>query len=211
MSPASSTRERIVEAAMDLFVRQGYERTGLAQIAKVAEAKPGSIYHFFPTKEDLLKATLEKRLVDCFPIVMAHVWKRVDDPLERIFGVLDGYRQMLLMTEYEHGCPIGNLVLEVAESLPGTRPLLAANFDNWKSFIAECFENARDRLPEDSDPNQLATFVLTTMEGAVMLARTYRNLDAWDAAIAMLRDYVDRLVADGRGWDVSHANRSNSN
>src|ERR1051325_34413 len=55
-----ATRERIVEAARELFFKQGYTATGVAQILKVADANSGSLYHFFPSKDDLLVAVLEK-------------------------------------------------------------------------------------------------------------------------------------------------------
>jgi len=194
------TRERLVEAAMELFAYQGYERTGLAQVARKAGANPGSLYYFFPTKEDLLAATLEARKELLYPEVLAPIWERVSDPIERVFGLLDGYRRMLAMTEFDHGCPIGNLVLELASSHPKIRALLEQNFDGWLAAVRACFEKARDRLPEDVEPERLATFVLTTMEGAVMLARTYRDFRAYDAAVVTLRDYVDRLVADARAW-----------
>jgi AcrR family transcriptional regulator len=42
--PSSDTRERLIEAAMELFVYQGYGATGLAQIARKAGARPGSLY-----------------------------------------------------------------------------------------------------------------------------------------------------------------------
>ncbi|MBK8180799.1 MAG: hypothetical protein IPK67_18280 [Planctomycetes bacterium] len=54
----------------------------------------------------------------------------------------------------------------------------------------------------------MAVFVLTTMEGAVMLARTYRNFEAYDAAIVQLRDYVERLLAEGRS--LSQPNRKHA-
>jgi AcrR family transcriptional regulator len=200
MTAGSDTRQRIVDAAMELFAYQGYERTGLSQIARKAEAKPGSLYHFFPTKEDLLGAVLEERKRLLWPIVLDPIWSRVDDPLERVFGLLDGYRRMLLITEFAHGCPIGNLALELAESHPNSRRLLAENFDNWLRAVEQCFVDARERLPEDADPKQLALFVLTTMEGAVMLARTYRSLDSYDAAIGALRDYIGRMVEGEREW-----------
>jgi AcrR family transcriptional regulator len=197
-------RARIIEAAMELFVFEGYERTGLARIAKKARVLPGSLYHFFPTKEDLLRATLEARLQLLWPEVLEPIWSRIDDPIERVFGLLDGYRKMLTITEFRHGCPIGNLVLEVGETLPKIRELLAANFDNWQKAIADCFRDARERLPENSDPAQLARFALTTMEGAVMLARTYRNMEAFDQAVASFRDYVERLLDEARRWNVEH-------
>jgi AcrR family transcriptional regulator len=194
------TRDRLIEAAMELFVFQGYERTGLAQVARKAGANPGSLYYFFPTKEDLLAATLERRKERLHPEVLAPIWERVSDPIERVFGLLAGYRQMLAVTEFDHGCPIGNLVLELANSHPNVRRLLAENFENWLGAVQSCFEDARERLPERADPRALAVFVLTTMEGAVMLARTYRNFEAYDAAVVTLRDHVERLLAEGRAW-----------
>ncbi|TAH35056.1 MAG: TetR/AcrR family transcriptional regulator [Planctomycetota bacterium] len=205
------TRERLIQAAMELFVFQGYGNTGLAQIARRAGAQPGSLYYFFPTKEDLLCATLEKRKELLYPEVLAAIWERIDDPLERVFGLLAGYRRMLEMTEFRHGCPIGNLVIEVGETHPHARALLAENFDGWLDAVTGCFAAASHRLPEHTDPRALAVFVLTTMEGAVMLARTYRNFEAYDAAVVHLRDYVERLLRAGTNageapLEIPHAN-----
>ena len=50
----SDTRERLIEAARDLFLKQGYASTGIAQILEAADAGSGSLYYFFPTKEDLV-------------------------------------------------------------------------------------------------------------------------------------------------------------
>lgn len=203
----TTTRERLIDAAMELFAFQGYGNTGLAQIARHAGVLPGSLYHFFPTKEDLLVATLDERLSLLEPIVLAPVWARIDDPIERVFGLLDGYRQMLELTDFAHGCPIGNLVIELAESHPSVRPRLAANFDNWLDAIEGCFRDAAHRLPESADHRALATFVLITMEGAVMLARTYRDFSAYDAAVSVLRDYFERLVAAGTAGETPERRR----
>jgi AcrR family transcriptional regulator len=194
------TRDRLILAAMELFTLQGYARTGLAQIARRAEANPGSLYYFFPSKEDLLAATLEKRKQLLFPEVLAPIWERVTDPIERVFALLAGYRQMLTLTEFDHGCPIGNLVIELANSHPAVRRLLVDNFEGWLAAVQACFEEARERLPAGADPRALAVFVLTTMEGAVMLARSYRDFEAYDAAVVTLRDYVERLLAAGGEW-----------
>jgi AcrR family transcriptional regulator len=202
---APETRERLLEAAMELFTLLGYERTGLAQIARRASANPGSLYYFFPTKEDLLAATLERRKSLLQPEVLAPIWERVSDPIERVFGLLAGYRQMLIATQFDHGCPIGNLVIEVGNTHPNIRRLLAENFENWLDAVKRCFDEARERLPAGTDTRALAVFVLTTMEGAVMLARTYRDFEAYDAAIVTLRDYLERLLAEGARWNPGAA------
>lgn len=197
------TRDRIIEAAMELFTLQGYAATGLAQIAKHAGCNPGSVYYFFPTKEEILAATLEKRKELLGPEVLDPIWEGISDPLERIFALLGGYRRMLQMTEFAHGCPIGNLVIEVAETNRHARALLCENFDGWLVAVERCLEAAIEagRLPGECDAKTLAIFVLTTMEGAVMLARAYRDFRAYDAAVTALRDYIGRLERAATGWE----------
>lgn len=196
----SDTRARLVEAARELFLQQGYGATGVAQILNAADANSGSLYYFFPTKEDLLHAVLEKYKEMLYPMVMQPVFARVTDPIERVFGVLDGYRQMLIITQCGVGCPIGNLALEVADSLPAARELVAENFVGWRDAIKLCVDAAADRLPEGTDPERVAWFVLTTMEGGVMLSRTFRSLEPFDCVVTSLRDYFERLLADGTSW-----------
>jgi TetR/AcrR family transcriptional regulator, transcriptional repressor for nem operon len=198
----SPTRDRLVEAARTLFWEHGYTGTGIAQILKEADAGSGSLYYFFPTKEDLLLAVLEWYRENLGPAVVEPVIARVSDPIERIFGILDGYRQGLLATGFSRGCPIGNLALELADSHPAARELLATNFTGWRKAIERCLAEASGRLPGSLDREALALFVLTTMEGAVMLARSYRSIEPYDAAVTQLRDYFDRLLRDGTDWSA---------
>src|SRR5437868_14777067 len=113
MNTEAETRERLVEVACNLFWMQGYAATGIAEILKVADAGSGSLYYFFPTKEDLLLAVLEWYQAMLCPMVVQPVCERISDPIERVFGILDGYRRQLLATDFQSGCPIGNLALEV--------------------------------------------------------------------------------------------------
>jgi TetR/AcrR family transcriptional regulator, transcriptional repressor for nem operon len=197
------TRQRLVETARRLFHEQGYTATGIAEILNAARARSGSLYYFFPTKEDLLLAVLEKYKDMLRPMVVDPVFQRVSDPVERIFGILDGYRRQLLSTKYQFGCPLGNLALELTNSHPAARQLIAENFSGWRAAIEQCLADAGGRLPRSLDRGQLALFVLTTMEGAVMLARAYHSIEPYDVAVTQLRDYFDRLIRDGSDWSAS--------
>jgi AcrR family transcriptional regulator len=203
----TATRDRLVEVARTLFWEQGYAATGIAQILDVAGARSGSLYYFFPTKEDLLLAVLEqyKDLLD--PVVVRPVFERVSDPVERIFGILDGYRKQLVATKYQHGCPIGNMALEVSNDLSAARKAVAENFTAWRKVIEMCLADAAGRLPRGLDRESLALFVLTTMEGAVMLARSYRSTEPYDAAVTHLRDYFARLLNEGTDWKSPQRSR----
>lgn len=187
------TRERIVFAALMLFARKGYASTSVADILHDAGVNAGSLYYFFPGKQDVLLAVLDAYRQGIHPMLLEPAWKDVSDPIERVFALLDRYRGALASTECTYGCPIGSIALELHEPDPAVRALLAANFDGWVNAIEACFVDAGDRLPPDVDRRALALFALTTMEGGVMLSRTHRTLDAFDDAVGMFRDYVDRL------------------
>jgi TetR/AcrR family transcriptional repressor of nem operon len=76
------------------------------------------------------------------------------------------------------------------------RSRLEANFTAWTVAIERCLIDAGARLPKDLDRRALAAFVLTTMEGGVMLARTYRDVAMFDGAVSQLRDYFARLLTE---------------
>jgi AcrR family transcriptional regulator len=193
-SPALSTADRLVFAAMKLFAEKGYGSTSVADILREAGANAGSLYHVFPTKQDVLLEVLARYRDGIGPMLLAPAWEGVADPIERIFALLAAYRGMLASTDCTYGCPIGSLALELHEPDPPVRELLAINFDGWVDAISGCLAEAHDRLPRDIDRTGLGQFVLTVMEGGVMQARTHRTLDSFDAGVAALRDYFDRLL-----------------
>jgi AcrR family transcriptional regulator len=194
-SVANSTRDRLIGVAMRLFWEKGYGATSVADIVREADAHSGSLYHFFPTKQDLLLAVLDRYRAGIAPMLLEPAWEGVTDPIERVFALLARYRQRLVETDCFYGCPIGSLALELHEPDPPVRALLATNFDGWTAAVQRCLDEAGDRLPADLDRRELAVFVLTTMEGGVMQARTHRTLDTFDASVRRLRDYFDRLQA----------------
>lgn len=190
------TRQRLVSAARRLFLKKGYRSTSVSEILRGAEANSGSLYHFFPTKQDLLLAVLDGYRDGIRPMLFDPAWKGVEDPIKRIFALLACYRTLLEESDFFYGCPIGSLALELHEPDPPVRELLAANFDAWRAGVEECLDAAGERLPPDLDREALAALILTVMEGGVMQARTYRNPAPFDAGVDLLRDYLDRLQDD---------------
>lgn len=187
------TRERLLAVAMRLFWEKGYNSTSVADILRESKANSGSLYHFFATKQDLLIGVLEQYRDGIEPMLLVPVWEGVEDPIERVFALLDGYRRLLVESDFRLGCPIGNIALEIAEPDPVVRKRLEENFEAWTDAIERCFVEAGDLLPDDVDRRALARFALTTMEGGVMLSRTYRDIGPFDAAVGRFRDYLERL------------------
>ena len=189
----SDTRTRILMTAMELFWEKGFGSTSIADILSRSQVHSGSLYHFFPGKQDVLVGVLELYRDGIEEWLLKPNWEGVEDPIERIFALLNGYRIQLITTDCTYGCPIGNIALEIHEPDPKVRELLAANFTNWSSAVERCLDAAEDRLPRDTDRAALAEYILTVMEGAVMQARTFRELGYFDRNIAMLREHFGLL------------------
>ena len=194
ITPKPPTAERLVASAMRLFLVKGYGSTSVSDILHEAGANSGSLYHVFPTKQDLLLAVLERYREGIGPMLLYPAWQGVEDPIERVFALLASYRRALESTDCTYGCPIGSLALEIHEPDPPVRELLAANFIGWVAAIKGCLDAAPNRLPPGADTQALAQFLLTVMEGGVMQSRTHRTLEAYDASVRVLRDYLDRLA-----------------
>jgi AcrR family transcriptional regulator len=188
------TRWRIVEAAMHLFREKGYGSTSVADILGRAGINSGSLYHFFPGKQDVLLAVLEAYRTGIEQHLLEPSWRGVDDPIEKIFRLLGGYRDALVQTGCTFACPIGSLALELHEPDPPVRELFAANFTNWARAVEGCLKDAGKHLPASTDRRALAEFVLITMEGAVMLASSHRDIAYFDRAVQQLRGYFKHLL-----------------
>lgn len=194
----ATTRQRILMTAMELFWEKGYGSTSISDILSRSQVHSGSLYHFFPGKQDVLIGVLEFYRDGIEEFLLKPNWQGVDDPMDRIFALLNGYRTQLVLTDCTYGCPIGNIALEIHEPDPQVRLLLAANFDNWSQAVKGCLDNAADRLPAATDRTALAEFILTVMEGALMQARTYRELGYFDRNIAVLRQHMTMLEEEAR-------------
>ncbi len=191
--PPSTTRDRIIEAAVELFYTSGYEATGMAEILKTARANSGSFYFFFKSKEQLLEAVLDWYLENLEPILLRQVYASTQDPIQRIFLLLDGYRQKLMMTDFTFSCPIGRLALEIHPSRKKIHEKIAANFDAWTEAVRQCLQDAGDRFPSGTQFSHVAQFVLTVMEGGVMQARAHRSIAPFDSSVEQLRQYFKQL------------------
>ena len=194
MSPAE-TKDRILEAAMRLFYEQGFNATGVATILRQAGVNSGSLYHFFESKEALLREVLETYVDMLIPMVMQPAEDATPDPIQRIFALLEWYRAGLTAGECQFACPLGQLALEIGHDQPTLRTLIDLNFKNWAAHVQGWLDAASDRLPPTTDTAALSRFILTVMEGSQMQAKAAASLKPYDQGVMQLRSYIDLLLA----------------
>src|SRR4029077_19047917 len=180
MPKPAGTRDRLIESARHLFWERGFAGTSMADLLAHADVNSGSFYHFFESKEALLREVLQGYLHALRPMVVDPAFAQTDEPVERIFAILAGSPGCILQTECKYGCPLGRLALEIDPENRPAHALIAENFQGWIGAVRECIENIKGRLPKRTDREALATYVLAVMEGGVMLSRSYASVEPFD-------------------------------
>jgi TetR/AcrR family transcriptional regulator, transcriptional repressor for nem operon len=179
---ALATQEKITRAAARLFAMKGYHDTTLEDVRRAAGVTTGAFFHHFTSKEDLGFAVvdrhMERRRQELDQLEQGMPSPRPDDPLGRLFRRLDAIAQMVALREHRSGgCVIGNLSTELANTHEPFRRRLADCFDEMAREFLPDLEAAAQRCGSHCLPDAwtLARYVVTVVEGAIMLTRTHRD------------------------------------
>ncbi|WP_018657356.1 TetR/AcrR family transcriptional regulator [Actinomadura flavalba] len=190
------TRERILTAAGTLFRRQGYAGTGLKEIATASEARIGSIYHFFPDKEALAEETIRADGAAYGAMVLAVLENGPDDPVRALGAAFERAADDLRSTGYADACPIATVALEVAGTNERLRRATADTFTAWLDALAAWCGTF---VASPADARDLATAVLTSLEGAFILSRSLRDPGPLLAAGRSVTRLAETMRDDGGG------------
>ena len=169
----SATRDRILEAAAELYRRQGMPATGIKQISAAAEAPYGSIYHHFPGgKEAISVEVIRREGLRYGAFVGAQL--ETTDPLTSIPTLFENAGKLLESQDYSEACSIETIALEVASTNERLRLESAEVFESWLTGLATWFGQLEITEPER---RRLALISLTALEGAFVLCRTLRSIE----------------------------------
>ena len=189
-SRGRASRERIVERAAELFAERGIAATSLDDVLMAAGAGKGQFYHYFRGRDELAAAAVGHRCAQ----VVAGLTEALGGVsslagLEQaLAGFIGGFEQAGLP-----GCPIGTLSAEVADRNEEARLQAAAGFDAWERLLAGALERMRQRgeLRADADPAVLATGLLASIEGGLVLSQARKDAAslriAVDAGLGQVR------------------------
>ena len=171
----AETRQRVLDAARDLFVENGYEATSMRAIAKRIEYTPTAIYHHFESKEALLVELCNqdfRSLAGAFQRI-----GRVEDPIERLGRIGEAYVEFALEhpKHYEFMFMTVRPVADADAVIHGDPGEDAYAF--LRETVAEAMEQGRFR-PEYDNPNQVAQMLWGALHGLISL-RLAKGHDPW--------------------------------
>lgn len=87
-TPEPPTRQRILDAAIDLFGMRGVDAVSLDEIARDVGVRKQTVLYWFPSKDELVDAVLESVAAELVVVIDAAIRSASDDPLERIDAVV---------------------------------------------------------------------------------------------------------------------------
>ena len=187
-----ASRERIVERAAELFAERGIAAATVDEVLAAAGAGKGQFYHYFRGRDELAAAAVGHR---CAQVVagLTETLGGVSSLAgleEALAGFAAGFEQSGMP-----GCPIGTLAAEVAGRNEDARLQAAAGFDAWEKLLADALERMRERgeLRPDAEPAALATGLLASIEGGMVLSQARKDA-------ASLRVAVDAGLAGVRAF-----------
>lgn len=162
-----TTRERIVEAADQLFYQQGYEHTSFSDIAAVVQITRGNFYYHFKTKDEILDAVINVRLSDRQK--MLQKWEiegdKPEDRIRSFINILIANRAKIR----RYGCPIGTLSTELAKLNHPSQSEANMLFTLFRTWLRRQFR----LLGRKADADELAMYLLARSQGVATLAHAF--------------------------------------
>lgn len=186
---SETTRHRLLEEGVALFLIQGYHGTGIKQVLDQVKVPKGSFYNYFKSKEDFVTAAIQ-HYANCFGEKMTKALAGAPDPLTGLRGFFETLMTEFVAGGYVGGCLIANLGGEL-EGSDICRETLASAFRDWRNMTKDALRQGQQLglVRNDIDAGELADLLTEAWEGAVIRMKLERS-------IRPLHRVVDRLLGD---------------
>ncbi|WP_346898393.1 TetR/AcrR family transcriptional regulator [uncultured Roseibium sp.] len=184
------TREQIVEAADQLFYRQGYEHTSFSDIAGAVKISRGNFYYHFKTKDEILEAVIEQRLRATRQ--MLDQWEADGaTPAERITCFI----KILITNQSKimaYGCPVGTLTSELAKLGHSAQSDAGRLFTLFREWLSEQFA----ALGRKADADELAMHLLARSQGVATLANAFHDEAFVTSEVDKMCGWLDDAISN---------------
>ncbi|SRR5712691_7445025 len=194
MRKGEQTRQEIIRKAAPIFNQRGYDGAALSDLMRATGLEKGGIYRHFESKEQLAAEAFD------------YAWKlAIDTRFEGTQDVTNTVDRLKLIVRnfrdrrtglVRGGCPLLNTAIDSDDAHPGMRKKARRALDSWldrlESIVGEGKRRGEVRSAIDSE--ELATLIVNTLEGGLMVSRLQRRDDALDLACRHLEEYLETDV-----------------
>jgi len=192
MSKGENTRKRIVAKSAELFNQKGYAASSLSDITEATGIQKGGIYRYFASKDEIaLEAYRHAGGVVGRTIEAAQ--EREPTAMGKLLAYLRVYENVVEAPPFIGGCPLLNLATESDDGHPVLRERarhgMESTLDTMKGIVSEGIRTGEFR--PDVDADAVTTFVLSVMEGGIMLSKLAGDNRHVRMNIASLTAYLE--------------------
>ena len=196
MGKGEETRERILARSAQLFNRQGYAGASLADIMRETGLEKGGIYNHFSSKEQLALESFDY----AYELVRQRVRQALAgkfNAIERLLAIVSVFQSEVDDPPVAGGCPILNTAIEADDANEVLRDRARGAMDDWRYTIHRIVNRGIERgeVRPTTDADEVASLLIATLEGALMLSNLYRDPIHMQRAAAHMIRYIESLSA----------------
>ena len=193
MPKGQKTRARIIAEAASLFNQRGFEGGSLSELMEATGLEKGGIYRHFSSKEELAAEAFD------------YAWKVVLDTrmhdLDRIPNNVDKLKQFIAnfidrRPSVPGGCPLLNTAIDAHDGNPVLRERARKGLHEWRDRLSSIVDSGikRGEIRRGVNAKEVATLIISSLEGALVIGRLERNRAALVTAQSHLERYLETEV-----------------
>ena len=186
----TTTRDQIIEAADQLFYRQGYEYTSFSDIADAVQISRGNFYYHFKSKDEILEAVISVRLTNTRK--MLQQWEnegiQPEDRIRSFIHILITNKTNIKL----YGCPVGTLCTELAKLNHASQEDANRLFTLFRTWLRKQFR----LLGRKADADELALHLLARSQGVATLANAFHDEKFIKREVKQMCDWLRSCAAE---------------
>jgi len=202
----SSRRNAILDAAARVINERGYSHTSVEDlIAATGLSGKSHFYHYFPSKEALGMAVIDRQFERFTERGLAILSEPMIEPIDRLSLFIDTLVALQRERDGGSGSPFGNLAGELADAHEGFRRRLDDVFDRWTEQLDALLREVGPQLRESVDTVRLARFIIASLEGGMLMTRVARDVAVMEGIGEDLKRFIATHLRDGEARGLERA------
>ena len=175
--PRPSHKEKLLSDGLQLVHQRGFGASSVRDIVQAAGVPQGSFTNHFASKEAFGLEILERYHEMTSANVHATLRNDAIPALRRLRAWMEGQLEYLRKDDMRRGCLYGNLSAEASEESEAIRTRVASVFAENQASVAHCLDAAIDagELGPNTDVQDLAGFIVSSLQGAILVAKSQRS------------------------------------
>lgn len=195
-SKGDLTKARLAESMLELIQTSGYSGTGLNAVTEHAAAPRGSIYFHFPEGKEGLGVAAVELAAQRFEALIAEAAASAGGPAKAARSAIEALTTIVADSNFRLGCPVSVVTLEMGAENERLRQACATAFESWIAPTAMFLEASGVAADE---ARSLATVVVSTIEGAVIVSRAMHSTQPLVSAADVVAELINQRCQSAGG------------